>query len=49
MMEENIQELKDKINKSFAELVRRLITQEKRIAALEDRLEQHNKRSGHKI
>jgi len=48
-MDEKIDELKTKINKSLAEIVRIVLQQKKRIDALEERLEHFNKRSGQKI
>jgi len=48
-MEDKIDELKTKVNKSLGELVRIVLQQKKRIDALEERLEHFNKRSGQKI
>ena len=46
---EDIQELKDKVNASLAEMVRLILKQKKRIDSLEERLDVYNQKAGHKI
>jgi nitrogen-specific signal transduction histidine kinase len=49
MGEKELAELKTKLNKSMAELVRLILQQKKRIDALEDRINVFNAKAGHKL
>jgi hypothetical protein len=49
MEEKELVELKTKLNKSIAELVRLILQQKKRIDSFESRLEVYNQKAGHKI
>ena len=47
--QEELQELKAKVNKSMAELVKLVLKGKRELAAIEERLENYNKRGGHRI
>ena len=48
-MEAEVEELKEAVNNSMAEVVRLILKQKKRIDSLEDRLDVYNQKAGHKI